>query len=84
MKRACHLIEMGEGKEMTPLNHRERQFMERLHGAGWVKEVALPSSPKIIQSLLSKGWIESRSIENRLCYRITDQGLAAKKMPVRI
>jgi hypothetical protein len=69
---------------MTPPNHLERQFMERLQGAGWVKEIALPSSPKIVQTLLSKGWIEGRSIENRLCYRITDQGLAAKKMPVRI
>jgi hypothetical protein len=37
--------------------------MERLQGAGWVKEIALPSSPKIAQTLLSKGWIEGRNIE---------------------
>jgi hypothetical protein len=69
---------------MTIPSHLERQFMERLHGAGWVKAFTLPSSPRVIDRLLSKGWIESCSIENRLCYRMTDQGLAAKKMPVRI
>jgi DNA-binding PadR family transcriptional regulator len=56
--------------------------MERLHGAGWVKAFTLPSSPRVIDRLLSKGWIESRNIENRLCYRVTDQGLAAKKMQI--
>jgi hypothetical protein len=69
---------------MTTPNHLERQLMERLQGVGWVKAITLPPSPKVVNRLLSKGWIESCSIENQLCYRITDQGLAAKKMPVRI
>jgi hypothetical protein len=67
---------------MTTPSHLERQFMERLQGAGWVKAFTLPSSPRVIERLLSKGWIESCSIENQLCFRMTDQGLAAKKMRV--
>ena len=67
---------------MTTPSHLERQFMERLQGAGWVKAFTLPSSPRVIDRLLSKGWIESCNIENRLCYRMTDQGLAAKKMRI--
>jgi hypothetical protein len=40
---------------MTPPSHLERQFMERLQGAGWVKAFTLPSSPKVIENLLEKG-----------------------------
>ena len=69
-----------EGEEMTPPSHLERQFIERLQGAGWVKAFTLPSSPKVVENLLEKGWIEKDRIEDRLCYRVTDQGLAAKKM----
>jgi hypothetical protein len=54
--------------------------MERLQGAGWVKAFTLPSRPKVVENLLEKGWIEKDRIEGRLCYRATDQGLAAKKM----
>jgi predicted transcriptional regulator len=56
--------------------------MERLQGASWVKAFTLPSSPTVIDRLLNKGWIEKDRIEGRLCYRMTDQGLAAKKMRV--
>jgi hypothetical protein len=41
----------GEG-EMTLANHHERQLMQRLRGAGWVKASALPSSPGLVQKLL--------------------------------
>jgi hypothetical protein len=37
------------------------------------------SSPKVVEKLLTKGWIEKNLFEGRLCYRVTDQGLAAKK-----
>jgi hypothetical protein len=43
------------GPKATP-SHIERQFMERLQGAGWVKAFTLPSSPKVVERLLSKGW----------------------------
>jgi hypothetical protein len=46
---------------MTFANHHERQFMQRLRGAGWVKASALPSSPGLVQKLLQKGWIETQS-----------------------
>jgi hypothetical protein len=65
---------------MTTPNHLERQFMERLQGVSWVNAFTLPSSPTVIDRLLNKGWIEKDRIEGRLCYRMTDQGLAAKKM----
>ena len=71
-------------REMTVPNHRERQFMQELRGAGWVKATTLPSSPGMIAGLLSKGWIEQRGTSNDKCYRITDKGLAAKTAPVRI
>jgi hypothetical protein len=67
---------------MTPPNHHERQFMQRLEGAGWVKVFTLPSSPRVVERLLAKGWIEHSLIENRPALRITEKGLAAKKMPV--
>jgi hypothetical protein len=71
------------GLKASP-SHIERQFMERLQGAGWVKAFTLPSGATVIDRLLNKGWIEKDRIEGRLCYRMTDQGRAAKKMPVRI
>ena len=56
--------------------------MQRLEGAGWVKAATVQSTPGFIEKLLAKGWIEKSVIEGRLCYRITDQGLAAKKVPI--
>jgi hypothetical protein len=44
---------------MTFATHLERQFMQRLRGAGWVKASALPPSPRLVQTLLQKGWIET-------------------------
>jgi hypothetical protein len=64
-------------------NHRERQFMQYLRGAGWVKVTALPDSPGLIKILLSKGWIEQRSDETGVCYRLTDAGFQAKVTPSR-
>jgi hypothetical protein len=63
-------------------NHNERQILQRLAGYGWVKADTLQSTPGFVEKLLAKGWIEARMIEGRLCYRATDQGLAAKKLPI--
>jgi hypothetical protein len=68
---------------MTP-NHHERQFMQWLEGRDWVKAFTLPPSPKVVEGLLAKGWIEESLIEKRPAYRVTEKGLAAKKMPIRI
>jgi hypothetical protein len=69
---------------MTSANHRERQLMQYLRAGGWVKAATMPSSPKVIEGLLSKAWIERRGTGSDLHYRITTKGLAAKKMLVRI
>jgi hypothetical protein len=45
---------------MTFANHHERQFMQRLRGAGWVKASTLPPSAQLVQKLLQKGWIEEQ------------------------
>jgi hypothetical protein len=72
---------------MTFANHLERQFMQRLRGAGWVKASALPSSPRVVQNLLQKGWIETTKSGPKnevVLYRLTEEGLEAKKLPIPI
>jgi len=58
--------------------------MQRLRGKGWVKALLISDSPKTIERLLAKGWIESQGTSNQLAYRITENGLAAKKAPIKI
>jgi predicted transcriptional regulator len=50
-------------------NHRERQMMQRLRGRGWVKARELP---------------ESQGTGRDIAYRLTEEGMAAKKAPVRL
>jgi hypothetical protein len=64
-------------------NHRERQFLQYLRGAGWVKITALPDAPGLMRTLLSKGWIEQRDDGAGLCYRMTEAGFQAKVTPMR-
>jgi hypothetical protein len=45
---------------MTFATHPERQFMEYLHGKGWVKGTKLPAS-RLTVSLQQKGWIEQQA-----------------------
>ena len=71
--------------EMDVPNHRERQFLQFLRGGGWVKAGVAPAGARLIENLLAKGWIEKRgTTANEVSYRLTDKGLAAKKMPVRV
>jgi hypothetical protein len=67
---------------MTVPNHRERQIMQQLRGRSWVKAFELPEGWRTIGHLLDKRWIESRGAGRELAYRITEEGLAAKKAPV--
>ena len=70
---------------MTFATHLERQFMQRLRGAGWVNASALPPSPRLVQKLLQKGWIETKSSPAEVVlYRLTEEGLNAKKLPIPI
>ena len=65
-------------------NHRERQFMQQLRGRGWVRAVELPDNRITLQHLLTKHWIESQGIGKEMAYRITADGMAAKKATVRL
>ena len=65
-------------------NHRERQFMQYLRGAGWIRAGVLPDWPRVIEQLLTRGWIEQQVESADVSYRITEKGLEAKKLPVRV
>jgi hypothetical protein len=66
---------------MTFATHLERQFMQRLRGAGWVKANALPPSPRLVQTLLQKAGSKQQNV---VLYRLTEEGLEAKKLPIPI
>jgi hypothetical protein len=65
-------------------NSRERQFMQHLRGAGWVKAFELPHGPRILANLIKKGWVECQQTESGQAYRLTELGLQAKKAPLPI
>ena len=67
---------------MKPPNSRERQMMQRMRGVGWVKAFELPDSPRILATLIGKGWVECQRTENGPMYRLTELGLEAKKAPI--
>jgi hypothetical protein len=69
---------------MTFASHRERQFMQYLRGAGWIKARLLPPSARLAESLLNKGWIEQQKQgpKNETYVRLTEKGLEAKTAPV--
>jgi hypothetical protein len=61
--------------------------MRRLRSRGWVNAFELsrePASPKTLQHLLEKRWVEGQGTGKDLAYRITEEGMAAKKAPVRL
>ena len=71
---------------MTFATHPERQFMQYLRGAGWIKARTLPRSVRTVKSLLQKGWIEKQhqGPKNEVFFRLTERGLEAKKSPVPV
>ena len=68
---------------MTFASHPERQFMQYLREAGWIRARLLPAST-LAESLLSKGWIEQQQQgpKNETYFRLTEKRLEAKKFPV--
>jgi hypothetical protein len=72
---------MAHNRREIP-NHYERQLLQRLRDAGWVRASKILATPAFIEKTVTKGWIERSIIDGHLCYRITNQGLAAKKMPI--
>jgi hypothetical protein len=65
-------------------NYYERQFMQQLRGRGWVNATGLPPGRSLIQSLLQKKWIESEGTGKSLAFKLTEEGLAAKKAPIPV
>jgi hypothetical protein len=63
-------------------NHHERQFMQQLRGRGWVRAIELPAASVIVKRLLERCWIESQGTDGSISFRITEEGLAAKKAPI--
>jgi hypothetical protein len=59
---------------MTVPNHRERQWMQHLRGAGSVKAI-----PQADCNLLGKGWIERNESDGAMSYRLTDQDLRRRR-----
>ena len=56
--------------------------MQRLRGRGGVRAFELPDAQKVLKRLLDKRWIESQGAGRELSFRITDEGLEAKKAPI--
>jgi hypothetical protein len=65
-------------------NYFERQFMQQLRGRGWVKAIELPPARATIQALLQKRWIESEGAATSLAFKLTEEGLTAKKARIPI
>ena len=65
-------------------NHRERQMLQYLRGQSWVSAWLLPDSPRTLDTLLRKQWIERAADGPAIVYRITEKGMAAKTAPVRL
>jgi len=54
--------------------------MQYLEAGGWIKANVLPDSPRVIEKLLARGWIERKpGPPDRVLYRITEKGTAGKK-----
>lgn len=70
--------------EQSPITQRERQFLQYLRDAVWLRATILPDSPKLMSKLVGKGWIERSGDGNDAVYCITPKGLAAKMAPVKI
>jgi hypothetical protein len=66
---------------ITP-THSERQLMQRLRGRGWVSAVELSSAPTTAKRLLERNWIEREGTGMDTMFRLTEEGLAAKKAPI--
>jgi hypothetical protein len=56
--------------------------MQRLRGRGWVSAAELSSAPTVAKRLLERRWIEAEGSGRAMAFRLTDEGLAAKRAPI--
>lgn len=75
---------MFDAPVATLPNHRERQIMQQLRDRGWVKAIEIVGGAVTLRRLIEKRWIESKGHGRDLTYRITEQGIAAKKSLIPI
>jgi len=67
------------GYLVSPIpNHREREFMQRLRGWGWVKASQIPDAAITLKRLIEKRWVERQGYGRDASYKITEEGIAAK------
>ena len=69
---------------MSVPNHRERQLMQHLRGRSWVNAVELPQATVTLGRMIEKRWIDQRKTGGTIAYRITDEGMEAKVLPIRL
>jgi len=77
-------VSLAVTKEITHANHHERQFMQYLQVGGWQKASALPDSPRVIEKLLARSWIERKPCSaDRVLYRITEKAPLPRRLGSR-
>jgi hypothetical protein len=64
---------------LTTPTHHQRQLMQQLEGRDWVNAIGLPEARKTMKYLLEKRWIECQGTGRGLSYRLTHEGLLAKR-----
>jgi predicted MarR family transcription regulator len=82
MSRRAGSSHLGEPPLPIVPNHREREFMQRLRGRGWVKAAQLPDATTTLKRLLEKRWVERRDNGRDATYKITEGGISAKTAPI--
>ncbi len=76
----------GRARETNSVpSHWQRQLMQRILDQGSVRGFELSEHPRTIKILLEKGWIESSGGGRDRIYRVTEEGLSAKRalIPMR-
>jgi len=56
--------------------------MQHLRSGNWVSVSALPDSPSTKVKVVELGWVERRGRGPEVCYRITESGLEALRVPM--
>ena len=68
-------------KHNSIFNQHHRKYLDLLRDRDWVPGSRLPEAPKVTAVLLRNIWLEQRSTEAGLEYRMTEAGLAELSRP---
>jgi hypothetical protein len=61
------------GTKVPAAHAREREFMQRLRGRGWVEASQIPDAAITLKHLLEKRWVERQGHGVDASYRITEE-----------